>query len=146
MAFFHQSAMFMYSAGIFFTTVMPICARRTKIIDNETVRSLSFPIYRGLFDPRTTPSFEIAQSMQALAAYVAYSLTVGICSLAALLIMHACGQFQILMLKMEDLADEKERKSANSTHEERLGDIVKQHIRILRYELISILIKILNKI
>lgn len=126
------SAIFMYSAGIFFTTVMPICARRTEIIDNETVRSLSFPIYRGLFDPRTTPSFEIAQFTQALAGYIVYTITIGVCSLAAVFVMHACGQFRILMLKLEDLADGKERKSTNSTHEGRLGDIVKHHIRILR--------------
>ncbi|KAL6259092.1 hypothetical protein P5V15_009014 [Pogonomyrmex californicus] len=126
------SALFMYSAGIFFTTVMPICAKRTEIIDNETVRSLSFPIYRGLFDPRNTPSFEIAQFMQAVAGYVIYTITVSVCSLAALFAMHACGQFRILMLKMEDFADGKERKSANAMHEGRLGDIVKCHIKILR--------------
>ncbi|XP_071641218.1 odorant receptor 4-like isoform X4 [Temnothorax longispinosus] len=127
------SAMFMYSAGIFFTTVMPICARRTEIIDNETVRMLSFPIYRGLFDPRATPAFEIAQFTQALAGYVIYTITIGVCSVAAVFVMHACGQFQILMLKMDDLADGRERKSASSTHEGRLGDIVKHHIRILSF-------------
>nr|XP_012214671.1 PREDICTED: odorant receptor 22c-like [Linepithema humile] len=127
------SAVFMYSAGIFFTTVMPICARRTEIIDNETVRSLSFPIYRGLFDPRTTPSFEIAQFAQALAGYVIYTITISVCSLAAVFVMHACGQFQILMMKLEDLADGKERKSARNTPEKRLGDIVEYHIRILGF-------------
>lgn len=125
------SAMFMYSAGIFFTTVMPICARRTEIIDNETVRSLSFPIYRGLFDPRSTPSFEIVQFTQALAGYVIYTITISVCSLAAVFVMHACGQFQILMIKLEDFADGKERESAGKTPEKRLGDIVKYHIRIL---------------
>jgi len=125
------SALFMYSAGIFFTTVMPLCARRTEIIDNETVRSLSFPIYRGLFDPRTTPSFEIAQFTQALAGYVIYTNTISVCSLAAVFVMHACGQFQILMMKLEDLANGKERKSARNTSEKRLGDIVEYHIRIL---------------
>ncbi|XP_018343956.1 PREDICTED: uncharacterized protein LOC108749637 [Trachymyrmex septentrionalis] len=138
------SAIFMYSAGIFFTTVMPICARRTEIIDNETVRSLSFPIYRGLFDPRTTPSFEIAQFTQGLAGYVIYTITISVCSLTAVFVMHACGQFRILMLKMEDLADGKERKSANSTHEGRLGDIVEHHIRILSF--ITRTEKLLNEI
>ncbi|KAG5319437.1 OR13A protein, partial [Pseudoatta argentina] len=138
------SAIFMYSAGIFYTTVMPIFAKRTEIIDNETVRSLSFPIYRGLFDPRTTPSFEIAQFTQALAGYVIYTITISVCSLTAVFVMHACGQFRILMLKMEDLADGKERKSANSTHEGRLGDIVEHHIRILSF--IDRTEKLLNEI
>ncbi|KAG5331933.1 OR13A protein, partial [Acromyrmex charruanus] len=138
------SAIFMYSAGIFYTTVMPIFAKRTEIMDNETVRSLSFPIYRGLFDPRTTPSFEIAQFTQALAGYVIYTITISVCSLTAVFVMHACGQFRILMLKMEDLADGKERKSANSTHEGRLGDIVEHHIRILSF--IDRTEKLLNEI
>jgi len=120
------SAIFMYSAGIFFTTLMPICARRTEIIDNETVRSLSFPIYRGLFDPRATPFFEIAQFAQIMAGYIIYTLTISVCSLAAVFVMHTCGQIQILMLKMEDLTD-----GASGTVNENLSDIVRTHIRIL---------------
>ncbi|XP_029660512.1 odorant receptor 4-like [Formica exsecta] len=128
------SAAFMYSAGFFYTTLMPLCAKRTEIIDNETVRLLSFPIYRGLLDPRTTPSFEIAQFTQTLAGYAIYTLTIGVCSLAAVFVMHACGQFRILMLKMENLADGKKRKSiSGKTPEERLSDIVKYHIRILSF-------------
>ncbi|XP_020295549.1 uncharacterized protein LOC109860688 [Pseudomyrmex gracilis] len=138
------SAIFMYSAGIFFTTLMPIIAKRTEIIDNETVRLLSFPIYRGILDPRTTPSFEIAQFTQALAGYVIYTLTIGVCSLAAVFVMHACGQFRILMLKMDDLADGRKRKSAGGTSDERLGDIVQYHIRILSF--ITRTEKILNEI
>lgn len=126
------SAAFMYSGGFFYTTLMPLCAKRTEIIDNETVRLLSFPIYRGLLDPRTSPSFEIAQFTQTLAGYVIYTLTIGVCSLAAVFVMHACGQFRILMLKLENLADGKERKSGK-TPEERLSDIIQYHIRILRY-------------
>ncbi|CAL1689209.1 unnamed protein product [Lasius platythorax] len=128
------SAAFMYSAGFFYTTLMPLCARRTEIIDNETVRLLSFPIYRGLLDPRTTPSFEIAQFTQTLAGYAIYTLTIGVCSLAAVFVMHACGQFRILMLKLENLADGKKRKSTSGkTAQERLSDIVKYHIRILSF-------------
>lgn len=126
------SAVFMYSGGFFYTTLMPFCAKRTEIIDNETVRLPAFPIYRGLFDPRTSPFFEIVEFLQALAGYVIYTITIGVCSLAAVFVMHACGQFRILMLKMEDLADGKHRKSTSSTTDGRLGDIVRCHIRILR--------------
>ncbi|GAB1864866.1 Odorant receptor [Camponotus japonicus] len=126
------SAAFMYSGGFFYTTLMPLCAKRTEIIDNETVRLLSFPIYRGLLDPRTSPSFEIAQFTQTLAGYAIYTLTIGVCSLAAVFVMHACGQFRILMLKLENLADGKERKSGK-TPEERLSDIIQYHIRILSF-------------
>ncbi|XP_019699212.1 uncharacterized protein LOC105188312 [Harpegnathos saltator] len=127
------SALFMYSGGLFYTTLMPLFAKRTDIINNETVRLHAFPVYRRLFDPRDSPFFEVVQFMQALAGYVIYTNTIGVCSLAAVFVMHACGQFQILMLKMEDLADGKKRKSASSTSEERLGDIVRCHIRILSF-------------
>ncbi|XP_072747247.1 odorant receptor 13a-like isoform X2 [Anoplolepis gracilipes] len=100
------SAAFMYSAGFFYTTLMPLCAKRTEIIDNQTT----------------------------LAGYAIYTLTVGVCSLAAVFVMHACGQFRILMLKLENLADGKERKSTSGkTPKERLNDIVQCHIRILSF-------------
>jgi len=116
--------------GIFFTTLMPICARKTEVIDNETMRSLSFPIYRGLLNPRVIPFFEIAQYAQVLAMCVIYNLTMGVYSLAAMCIMHICGQIRILMLRMEDLADGRKRKSASGTVKKNLGDIVRIHIRI----------------
>nr|XP_003700933.2 PREDICTED: odorant receptor Or2-like [Megachile rotundata] len=124
---------FMYSGGFFYTTVMPLCSKRTEIIDNETVRSQAFPIYRGLLDPRTTPSFEIVQFMQCLAGFVIYSVTVGSCSLAAVFVMHACGQFRILVMKLQRLVDGAAGKSSFKTYEDRLGDIVQHHLQILRF-------------
>ncbi|XP_014475026.1 PREDICTED: uncharacterized protein LOC106744619 [Dinoponera quadriceps] len=138
------SAAFMYSGGLFYTALMPLFAERTELIDNETVKLHAFPVYRGLFDPRDSPSFEVVQFLQALAGYVIYTITIGVCSLAAVFVMHACGQSQILMLKMEDLADGKARKSASSTSDGRLGDIVKGHIRILSF--ITRTEKLLNEI
>lgn len=126
------SGVFMYSGGLFYTTLMPLFAERTEIIDNETVRLHAFPVYRGLFDPRDSPFFEVVQFIQALAGYVIYTITIGVCSLAAVFVMHACGQSQILMIKMEDFANSKEKKNASSTSEGKLGEIVKYHIRILR--------------
>ncbi|XP_014475033.1 PREDICTED: uncharacterized protein LOC106744625 [Dinoponera quadriceps] len=127
------SATFMYSAGLFYNGLMPLLAERTELIDNETVRLHPYPTYRGLFDSRDSPSFEIVQFLQGLAGYVLYTITSGVCSLIAVFVMHACGQCQILMLKMEDLVDSKERKSANCTPDGKLGDIVKCHIRILSF-------------
>lgn len=124
---------FMYSGGFFYTTVMPFCTKRTEIIDNETVRSQAFPIYRGLLDPRTSPSFEIVQLMQCLAGFVIYSVTVGACSLAAVFVMHACGQFQILVIKLRRLIDglKGDKDIENIVHEQRLGNIVEHHLHIL---------------
>nr|XP_003700932.1 PREDICTED: odorant receptor Or2-like [Megachile rotundata] len=135
---------FMYSGGCFYTAVMPLYSKRTEIIDNETVRSQTFPIYRRLLDPRTTPSVEIVQFMQCLAAFVMYSVTVGSCSLAAVFVMHACGQFRILVMKLQRLVDGATGKNSVRTYEHRLGDIVEHHLQILRF--ISRVEDLLNEI
>ncbi|KAG6804468.1 odorant receptor 35 [Apis mellifera caucasica] len=137
---------FMYSGGFFYTTVMPLCTKRTEIIDNEIVRSQAFPIYRGLLDPRTSPSFEIVQLMQCLAGFVIYSVTVGSCSLAAIFVMHACGQFQILVTKLRRLIDglKGDKDMENIVHEQRLGNIVEHHLHILGF--ISQIEELLNEI
>lgn len=124
-------AAFMYSGGFFYTTVMPLCTHRTEIIDNETVRSQAFPIYRGLLDPRTSPFFEIVQLLQCLAGFVIYSVTVGACGLAAVFVMHACGQFRILLAKLDKLVDGATEKGELYSPRERLGAIVEHHLRIL---------------
>ncbi|XP_003393917.1 odorant receptor 67a-like [Bombus terrestris] len=135
---------FMYSGGFFYTTVMPLCTERTEIIDNETVRSQAFPIYRGLLDPRTSPSFEIVQLMQCLAGFVIYSVTVGACSLAAVFVMHVCGQFGILVKKLQRLVGSLEEEKNLNVHEQRLGDIVEHHLHILGF--ISQIEDLLNEI
>ncbi|KAG7198545.1 hypothetical protein KM043_005911 [Ampulex compressa] len=112
---------------------MPLCAKRTEIIDNQTVRSQAFPIYRGLLDPRTSPSFEIVQLMQCLAGFVVYSVTISACSLAAVFVMHACGQFKIFVSKLGDLIDETRRRNEFATFDRRMGDIVEHHIRTLGF-------------
>ncbi|XP_017878907.2 uncharacterized protein LOC108624258 [Ceratina calcarata] len=137
-------AVFMYSGGFFYTTVMPLCTKRTEIIDNETVRSQAFPIYRGLLDPRTSPSFEIVQLMQCLSGFVIYSVTVGACGLAAVFVMHVCGQFKIIEIKLNKLVDRTIVEKQRDTHGDRLGDIVEYHIQILGF--ISQIEELLNEI
>lgn len=122
---------FMYGGGFFYTTVMPLCTDRMEVIGNETVRSPAFPIYRGLFDPRTSPSFEIVELMQCLAGFVIYSVTIGACSLAAVFVTHACGQFKILVKKLNNLVDGATAKGDLESSRERLSDIVEHHLRIL---------------
>ncbi|XP_043488151.1 odorant receptor 9a-like [Polistes fuscatus] len=136
-------AAFMYGAGIFFCTVMPLCARRTEIIDNQTIRVPSFPIYRKLIDPRTSPYFEIVQFLQCLAGYVIYSITISACSLLCIFVTHACGQFKVLMRKLDDLVVGEKQSNLNSS-DERLGDIVEHHLRILDF--IAQIEKLFNEI
>ncbi|KAK2583193.1 hypothetical protein KPH14_009213 [Odynerus spinipes] len=135
-------ATFMYGGGFFYCTVMPLCAIRTEIIDNLTIRVPSFPIYRKLIDPRSSPYFEIVQFLQSLAGYVIYTITISACSLAAVFVMHACGQFKILMSKLDDLVIGE--GSNLDTLDKRMGDIVEYHLRILCF--ISRIEELLNEI
>ncbi|KAK2583196.1 hypothetical protein KPH14_009216 [Odynerus spinipes] len=126
-------AVFMYGGGVFFFTIVPLCVRRTEIIDNETIRVPSFPIYRKLIDPRSSPYIEIVQFLQSLASYVVCSITISACSLAAVFVMHACGQFRILMYKLDNFVMDEEQKSKQDFSDKGMGDIVEYHLRILRY-------------
>ncbi|XP_043488150.1 uncharacterized protein LOC122515054 [Polistes fuscatus] len=125
-------AVFMYGGGIFYCTVMPLCSKRTEIIDNQTIRAPSFPIYRKLIDPRTSPHFEIVQFLQCLAGYVIYSVTISACSLLCIFVMHACGQFKILKTKLDDLVVSEKLNNFNSSNK-LLGNIVEYHLRILDF-------------
>ncbi|XP_046835676.1 uncharacterized protein LOC124431618 [Vespa crabro] len=137
-------AIFMYGGGFFYCTVMPLCAIRTEIIDNKTIRAPSFPIYRKLIDPRTTPYIEIVQFLQSLAGYVIYSVTISACSLAAVFVMHACGQLQILMSKLDDLVVGERQTNDLDSSDKRMRDIVKYHLRI--FDFISWIEELFNEI
>ncbi|KAK2583195.1 hypothetical protein KPH14_009215 [Odynerus spinipes] len=126
-------AVFMYGGGVFFCTIMPLCATRTEIIDNVTIRVPSFPIYRKLIDPRSSPYFEIVQFLQCLAGYVIYTITISACSLAAVFVMHACGQFRILLSKLDNFVMDEEKKSKLDFSNRGMGDIVEYHLRILGF-------------
>ncbi|XP_017759709.1 PREDICTED: odorant receptor 4-like [Eufriesea mexicana] len=66
------------------------------------------------------------------------------CSLAAVFVMHACGQFKILISKLDKLIDGKTEEKDTSTYEQRLGDIVEHHLHILSF--IAQIERLLNEI
>ncbi|XP_011707127.1 PREDICTED: odorant receptor 22c-like, partial [Wasmannia auropunctata] len=74
------------------------------------------------------PAYEIIFSIQFLSGFVQYSVTSGACSLAALLVLHACGQLKILITRMEDLTHSKYFSDQNANR--KLAAVVRQHIRI----------------
>jgi len=123
-------AIFMHSSTIMFSAVRAI-KTTTVTIDNETftIYPMTCPAYSKIVDVRFSPVNEILLSVQLLSTLVVSSSTVAVCSLAAVLAMHACGQLNVLHKWLNKLAEEKK----NHVAKQRLGTIVKHHWRVLRY-------------
>ncbi|XP_066595269.1 uncharacterized protein [Prorops nasuta] len=122
---------FMYGGGIFFVLIRPYFGNPFELVGNVTVRALNYPIYRKLMDPRTTPYYEIVQTLQTFSAFVIFTNTINGCGLAAAFVMHACGQFQILSHLLDNLVDGS--KEDFNTTEERFAIIIDYHLRILNF-------------
>jgi len=119
---------FMYCGGISYNTIVPL-SRGSVITDqNVTIRPLSCPGYYVFFDPQNSPAYEIVFLLQCLCGIVMYTITVTICGLAALFVMHACAQMEILMRLMENLVDDYTCSQRNINA--KLAIIVEHQIRI----------------
>lgn len=92
---------------------------------------LPCPSYNKFVDARFSPANEIVLAMQLLSCFIVNSTVVGACSLAAVFAMHACGQLDILILRLDKLV-EGEGAKENKSVQRRLADIVEHHLRVLR--------------
>ncbi|XP_011058360.1 PREDICTED: odorant receptor 67b-like [Acromyrmex echinatior] len=119
---------FVYGSGFSYRTIVPLSRGVIVTPQNVTIRPMGFDGYYVYVDPQKTPAYEIIFSVQFLSGFVQYSATSGAYSLAALLVLHACGQLKILITRMEDLTQAKyfSDKYANG----KLAAVVRQHIRI----------------
>lgn len=122
---------FMYGGVLFYYVALPMT--RQKVFDEEkniTYRSLVYPVPMIVADTRLSPINEIFYILQLFSGLVAHNITVATCGLAALFAMHACGQLEILMSWLEYLVDG--RRDVSDTLDDRLADIVEQHVRAFR--------------
>ncbi|XP_014484222.1 PREDICTED: odorant receptor 4-like [Dinoponera quadriceps] len=119
---------FVYGSGFFYRTILPLSRGTVVTLQNVTIRPLGYNGYYVFIDPQKTPAYEIIFTIQCLCGVVQYSVTSGACSLAALLVLHGCGQFKILIARMEDLTRIEHTSDVNVNR--KLAAIVKQHIRI----------------
>ncbi|XP_072746735.1 uncharacterized protein [Anoplolepis gracilipes] len=118
---------FMYTSGFSYRTILPLSRGVIVTLQNVTIRPLPFDGYLFI-DPQKTPAYEIIFTIQLFSGLIQYSVTSGACSLAALLVLHACGQLKILIVKMENLTQTKQLPNKNTNR--KLIVIVRQHIRI----------------
>lgn len=122
---------FMYGSVLFYYVAVPLT--RAKIVDesgNLTYRQLVFPVPKIIVDTRRSPVNEFFILIHVICGIVTHIITVSACGLVALLAMHACGQLQVLMSWIDHLVDG--RKDVTDTVDERLANIVRLHVRILK--------------
>ncbi|XP_076760944.1 odorant receptor 4-like [Xylocopa sonorina] len=123
---------FMYSGFVFYYIAVPISVGRIVAEeDNLTFIPLVFPFSRYIVDTRYSPTNEIVFFVQMVAGALMHGITTAACSLAAVLAVHACGQMQVLMNWLDHLIDG--RSDMSGTVDGRIADIVRQHVRILKF-------------
>ncbi|XP_070159790.1 odorant receptor 10-like isoform X2 [Polyergus mexicanus] len=101
-------------------------------IDNSSVmvRALPYPFYSKILNAHFSPAYEFVFFLQCFSTFVVNSVTVATCGLAAVFVMHACGQLKILMSWLDDLLDG-QNEEKNSI-KQRFAIIVEHHLRVLR--------------
>ncbi|XP_071641214.1 odorant receptor 4-like [Temnothorax longispinosus] len=119
----------MYTTGLYYRTVVPLSRGKSVNDQNVTIRHLPNPSYFVLFNGQISPAYEIVFFIQFLAGMIKYTITVAICSLAALFVMHTCGQLEILKALTNNMVNEMEEKQLDK----KLALIVEHQIRIRNF-------------
>jgi len=123
-------AIFMYVSGLSFRLILPFIKKKIVTAQNITIRPLPCPGYFIFFDVQVSPTYEVIFAIQILSGIVTYSITTGLCGLAAVFVMHACGQLKILVNLMRNLVEEQWQEKREV--DRKLIKMVKQQIRIRR--------------
>nr|UEN71260.1 olfactory receptor 77 [Gregopimpla kuwanae] len=136
---------FMYTGGLSYHTIMPLwCGSRINEL-NQTIRPLVYPGYDIFVDPQASPTYEIIFYTNCISACVTYTVTTAACNLAAIFVTHSCGQIQIMMSRLETLFDDvKENEVLNDVLKNRVGFVIRCHVRVLRFT--SIVERVLREI
>ncbi|XP_011645663.2 odorant receptor 4-like [Pogonomyrmex barbatus] len=120
---------FMYISGLYFRTIVPLSKGKSVTDQNITIRHLPCPSYFVFFNGQISPGYEIMFFIQFFSGFIKYTITVAICSLAALFAMHICAQLEILMMLIDNLIDETEEKNLNG----RLAVTVEHQIKMRNF-------------
>ncbi|XP_076376035.1 odorant receptor 85b-like [Megalopta genalis] len=119
----------MYSGDFLYHTIAKYAIGTHIDEHNRTIKPLNYPAYSGLFDPQKRPYYDLVFVMHIFCGYIINSVTISVCGLAALFAAHVCGQIDIMILNLQNLADQGRRTDLNP----RLAKIVEHHVRTLRF-------------
>jgi len=123
-------AIFMYSSGLSFRLILPFARGKVITPQNITLRPLPCPSNFLFFDVQVSPTYELIFAIQVLSGIVTYSITTGLCGLATLFVMHACGQLKVLINLMTNLVEENWHKKRELNR--KLARMVEHQIRFRR--------------
>ncbi|XP_063995662.1 uncharacterized protein LOC135173018 [Diachasmimorpha longicaudata] len=121
-------AIFMFSAGVFYHTVMPLLRKKRINAFNMTIRPHAYPGYDFFIDSQASPTYEIIFVLHCIFAVAGYFMTIAACNLAATFVTHICGQVQIINVKLQNLT----RCTEKSSIAERIASVIKCHVKVLR--------------
>ncbi|XP_067214078.1 odorant receptor 4-like isoform X2 [Linepithema humile] len=120
--------LFLFTSGFTYRLIQPIVRGKIVVNENVTIRPLVQGNYYIFFDPQHSPAYEIIFSLHLLTGIVIYIVTASVCGVTALFTMHACGQLEMLVTWLENLANENHWSKEYSTHA-RLALIIAHHVR-----------------
>ena len=124
-------AFFMYAGGFWYNVDMirPLLHGSIITEENFTLRVYPAPVYGKFFTNAYTPIYEIVFAAHLFNAFIQYSTTITSFGLAAVFSLHACGQFDIVVLQLNNLISEKKEKKSV---ENDFKITIKQHLQVLR--------------
>ncbi|XP_014221276.1 odorant receptor 67c-like [Trichogramma pretiosum] len=144
-------ASFMYTAGLFFNTFIPIATMRAinRNYQTETLRQSNDNITHVLPIPAkvliytvhssvmtsSSPKYELLFLAQYFFAFLRYTIMVGICSIMAAYVLHVCGQLDIVIMLLNQYIDNTNTDKTihlDCTQRKKLSIIVTCHARALR--------------
>lgn len=122
---------FMHS-GVFSYNIVQGLSKNILHVGNSSivVHALPYPFYIKILNVYLSPAYELVFFVQCLSSFVVNCVTVATCGLAAVFVMHACGQMKIMISWLENLMDNRNEKKTSV--KQRFAIIVNHHLRILR--------------
>ncbi|XP_051162724.1 odorant receptor 4-like [Leptopilina boulardi] len=135
-------AIFMYLGGIWYSILNPLTADSIVTYKNISCQPFPAPVYGKYLTSGQSPIYEIVYAIQLIAVFIMYSIAVVTFSFAAILTIHACGQFEIIIIYLNDLVSGVGKKNYNLN--DKLIVTVNLHLRVLSF--VSQLESVFNEI
>ncbi|XP_032689617.1 odorant receptor 13a-like [Odontomachus brunneus] len=123
------SAIFLYSSGLVFRTLIPLSRGKIVTPQNITIRPLPYPTYFFYFDDQCNLIYYgLVYALHCVSGIITMSIATSIYGLIIVFVMHACGQLKILVNLLKDLV-EKETLDELEVNK-KLGIVVEHQVKI----------------
>ncbi|XP_051162860.1 odorant receptor 22c-like [Leptopilina boulardi] len=136
-------ATFMYTGGFWFHILSPLTAGAIVTHKNISCQPFPLPIYGNYLTTGESPIYEIIYFTHIIVVCIMESIAVVTFSFAAILTIHACGQFEIVIIYLNDLVSELEKEKIFHLND-KLIITVNSHLRVLSF--VSQLESVFNEI